>query len=80
MFIAFFLGGVAAVVLYIVIINPMYVKEIEKAGGGRVQPEERLYIVMIAAPVLVVAFFWFGWTSYPSISYWSPMMAGSLLG
>jgi len=25
-------------------------------------------------------FFWFGWTSYPSIPLWSPLMAGGLMG
>ena len=35
---------------------------------------------MVAAPVFALSFFWFGWTSYPSISYWAPLMAGVPLG
>lgn len=30
--------------------------------------------------MLVIALFWFGWTSYPSISWWSPALAGGLIG
>ena len=83
MFIPFFLGGVAAVALYVFYYNPKYARtadELRAKGIMRVPPEERLYCIMVAGPVLVVAFFWFGWTSYPSISFWSPMMAGSLIG
>ncbi|TKY87411.1 hypothetical protein EX895_004089 [Sporisorium graminicola] len=83
MFVAFFLGGCAAVLLYVFYFNPKYAKEADelKAQGiNRVPPEERLYPIMLAGPCLTIAFFWFGWTSYPSISFWSPMMAGALIG
>lgn len=80
MFLAFFGGGVAAVCFYIVYFNPLYVKKLRASPDGRVAPEERMRIVMFSAPALVVAFFWFGWTSFPSISFVSPMLAGTLLG
>lgn len=81
MFIPFFLGGVVSVVSYMTIINPIYVKKLAKLPpGDRLPPEERLHVVMIAAPALVISLFWFAWTSYTSISFWSPMIAGSLLG
>lgn len=83
MFLPFFLGGCAAVVLYVLYFNPQYAKTADKLkaeGIGRVPPEERLYPIMLAGPCLTIAFFWFGWTSYPSINYWSPLMAGSLIG
>lgn len=81
MFIAFFLGGVVAVILYITFFNPRYSRKVDELEKGqRVPPEERLLVVMLAAPAMVIALFWFAWTSYPSISYWSPMLAGSLLG
>ena len=35
---------------------------------------------MWAAHIFAGAFFWFGWTSYPSISFWAPLMAGLPLG
>jgi hypothetical protein len=30
--------------------------------------------------MFAISFFWFGWTSYPSISYWAPMMSGLVFG
>ncbi len=83
MFVPFFLGGCAAVLLYVLYFNPKYSKLADKLkaeGVNRVPPEERLYPIMLAGPMLVIAFFWFGWTSYSSISFWSPMMAGSFIG
>lgn len=83
MFVPFFLGGCAAVALYVIYFNPKYAKQadaLKEQGINRVPPEERLYPIMLAGPCLTIAFFWFGWTSYASISFWSPMMAGSLIG
>jgi multidrug resistance protein len=83
MFIPLFLGGVAGVIIYVLVFNPRYVKKADQCarqGKGRVPPEERLWIVCVAAPCLVISFFWIGWTHYASISFWSPMMGGALLG
>lgn len=81
MFIPFFLGGVVAVIIFMLYFNPRYVKKLESMPKGqRVPPEERLLPVMVAAPAMVVSLFWFAWTSYPSISWWAPALAGSLLG
>lgn len=35
---------------------------------------------MYASPIFAVSFFWFGWTSYTSISLWAPLMSGLLMG
>lgn len=35
---------------------------------------------MVSAPFLVISFFWFAWTSFPSVSIWAPMLSGGLLG
>ncbi|CBQ72236.1 probable mfs-multidrug-resistance transporter [Sporisorium reilianum SRZ2] len=83
MFLGFFFGGCAAVVLYVVYFNPKYARqadELKAQGINRVPPEERLCPIMLSGPCLTIAFFWFGWTSFPSISYWSPLLAGSLIG
>ena len=45
-----------------------------------VPPEERLTAAIWAAPFFAVAIFWFGWTSFPSINFWVPMMSGFLMG
>ncbi|PWY98581.1 putative mfs-multidrug-resistance transporter [Testicularia cyperi] len=83
MFLPFFGGGVAAVLLVVFYFNPKYGKTADKLrseGVQRVPPEQRLYVLMVGAPALSIAFFWFAWTSYPSVSFVSPMMAGSVIG
>ncbi|KAG8929742.1 hypothetical protein FRC02_005131 [Tulasnella sp. 418] len=45
-----------------------------------VPPEKRLEPAFYGGPGLIVAFFWFGWTSFPSISIWVPMMSGFVMG
>ena len=52
----------------------------EKHKPNRVPPEQRLELAIYAAPLFAIAFFWFGWTSYPSISFWAPAMSGVLMG
>lgn len=33
-------------------------------------------MAVIAGPVYAMSFFWFAWTSFPSVSFWAPMIAG----
>lgn len=42
---------------------------------SRLPPEERLWYAMYGAPWLPISIFWMGWTNYPSISYWSSLVA-----
>ena len=51
-----------------------------KCAPHPVPPEFRLEMAVLAAPIFTIAFFWFGWTSYSSISFWAPMLAGLPLG
>jgi hypothetical protein len=60
--------------------NPRYEAEAAKLAPRPVPPEFRLHMAFIAGPLFSVSFFWFGWTSFPSISYWAPLMAGLLMG
>jgi hypothetical protein len=45
-----------------------------------VPPEERLFPIMLAAPLLAASFFIFGWTAYPRITIWAPIIAIGILG
>ena len=67
-------------VQYLAIFNPRYERFIKEYAPDPVPPEKRLEIAFLGAPIFAVSFFWFGWTSYPSISYWVPMLAGGGLG
>jgi len=44
------------------------------------RPEKRLELCIISGWALVIAMFWFGWTSYSSIHWISPVLAGGLIG
>ena len=80
MFLPLFLGGVAGVIIYLLVFNPMYMKLVVQFSPRPVPPEYRLDIALIAAPLYAISFFWFGWTSYPSISYFAPAFSGALSG
>lgn len=80
MFLPLPLGGLIAVVIYLFYFNPRYERAIAKHAPNPVPPEFRLEIAIIAAPIFAVSFFWFAWTSYPTISFWAPMMSGLPLG
>ncbi|KAL1707414.1 major facilitator superfamily domain-containing protein [Schizophyllum commune] len=80
MFLPILVGGVAAVCCNLFIFNPRYERQMAKCAPHPVPPEFRLEMAVLAAPIFTIAFFWFGWTSYSSISFWAPMMAGGLMG
>jgi multidrug resistance protein len=53
---------------------------IQARGGSRLPPEFRLWYAMFGAPAIPISLFWMGWTAYPHISIWSPILAGVLFG
>ncbi|KAJ2924999.1 hypothetical protein H1R20_g12101, partial [Candolleomyces eurysporus] len=53
-------GGVIAVFIYILWVNPRYERAIQKHAPQPVPPEIRLEMTLIGAPLFVIAFFWFG--------------------
>lgn len=54
---------------------------IRKKGGDRLPPEFRLWYSMLGGAVAIpVSLFWMGWTAYPSISIWSPLVASVFFG
>ncbi|KAH9044785.1 MFS general substrate transporter [Lactarius pseudohatsudake] len=80
MFLPVSLGGAAGVLVYLFFFNPRYDRYIEQYAPAKVPPEARLEVTLLGAPLFAISFFWFGWTSYPSIPLWSPLMAGGLMG
>ncbi|KAJ7932520.1 major facilitator superfamily domain-containing protein [Mycena leptocephala] len=80
MFLPIMLGGVTAVTISVVVFNPRYERELARLAPRAVPPEFRLETTLIAAPIYAAAFFWFGWTSYPSISLWAPLISGYFMG
>ena len=80
MYIPYCSGGVSAVLIYLGYFNPRYTAAITRYAPHPVPPEVRMEVCVWAAPIFGLAFFWFGWTSFPSISFWAPMMAGFPMG
>ena len=54
--------------------------KIKAQGGHSLSPEFRLWFGIFGAPAIPISLFWMGWTAYPSISYWSPLVASVLFG
>lgn len=67
-------------VQYTFYFNAKYEAEIPKFAPRVVPPEYRLIPAFYGAPLFMISFFWFGWTSFPSISLWVPMMSGFVMG
>ena len=80
MFFPLFLGGVLGVVIYLLYFNPDYERQIPIHRPKMVPPEVRLKPAFYGGPLLMISFLWFGWTSYPSIPLWAPLMSGLAMG
>ncbi|KAG2023094.1 multidrug transporter [Coprinopsis cinerea AmutBmut pab1-1] len=80
MFLPIPIGGALAVAHYVYHYNPKYEAEVKRLAPKPVPPEFRLDVAFIPGPLFALSFFWFGWTSFPSISYWAPLMSGLLMG
>ncbi|KII83705.1 hypothetical protein PLICRDRAFT_58175 [Plicaturopsis crispa FD-325 SS-3] len=80
MFLPIAVGGAFAVLGYLVIFNPRYERESKRRAPSPVPPEFRLEMTLFASPIFVVSFFWFAWTSAPTISFWAPLMAAGCMG
>ncbi|KAH8100002.1 MFS general substrate transporter [Cristinia sonorae] len=75
-------GGIIGGLSFILIFGSgsLYRREAAKHAPHPVPPEFRLIQCIYAAPMFPIAIFWFGWTSFPSVSFWAPVMAGFPVG
>ena len=85
-FLGYFSGTLIGALLYAFVINPMYSKKLKTAQAkhgpsyNHLPPEERLLASMIGGPVLLVALFWFAWTSFSHVTVWAPIVASAFIG
>jgi len=79
-FLGFFLGGLLCTIFYMLVIDARYQKHAKAIAPQPVAPEKRLELCIVCSWALVIAMFWFGWTSYSSIHWISPVLAGGLIG
>lgn len=81
-----FIGMNVGFLIALAIIPHIYLKfkrdlDLAKAEGKTgLPPEERLWYAMYGAPWLPISLFWMGWTSLPSISPWSSLVASVAFG
>ncbi|WVF67479.1 hypothetical protein IAT40_002235 [Kwoniella sp. CBS 6097] len=79
-FLGFFTGGFLCVVFFMTVIEPRFQRHAKAVAPLPPKPEKRLELCVISGWSLVIAMFWFGWTSYSSIHWISPVIAGGLIG
>ncbi|TIC02435.1 MFS general substrate transporter [Wallemia mellicola] len=78
-FIPLSLGSVIAAMVTALFFNRRYIKRMNETGE-KPPPEIRLEGACLGGIFGIIFFFWFGWTSYPWISPWSPIIASTLWG
>lgn len=49
-------------------------------NGGVVRPEARFLTSLVTIWLFPISLFWFAFTSSGNVSYWSPLVAGGVLG
>ncbi|KAJ5161151.1 hypothetical protein N7492_006543 [Penicillium capsulatum] len=54
--------------------------DLHALDGVHTRPEIRLWFAMVGAPFIPISLFWMGWTDFPSVSVWSPIIASSFFG
>ncbi|KAE8379695.1 major facilitator superfamily domain-containing protein [Aspergillus bertholletiae] len=48
--------------------------------SAHTRPENRLWFAMWGAPAIPIGLLWMGWTDFPHISIWSPIVASTFVG
>ncbi|EXJ72707.1 uncharacterized protein A1O5_03854 [Cladophialophora psammophila CBS 110553] len=79
MFIPLAIGVVCSAVLS-PFVNKHYLSICAKYPDGKPPAEARLIPMMLSCWLIPIGLFIFGWTSYPDVSYWGPMMGGFPVG
>ncbi|KAF8316780.1 MFS general substrate transporter [Clavulina sp. PMI_390] len=79
-FIPLFVGGIIGTIISVGYYNPRYVLLVKQYDPKNPPPESRLGQGVVGGAIFAIGFFWFGWTSYPGVSYWAPLMSGILFG
>ncbi|KAJ1309396.1 hypothetical protein OPQ81_006173 [Rhizoctonia solani] len=59
--------------------NNIYSRAVQK-GNGVAPPEARLVMACVGAVLLPISMTWFAWTTYPSVHYMVPIIAGVPFG
>lgn len=65
--------GLIGYICYLVYwFDPRFLAKVQK---GIIDPEDRIILAILSAPLVLLSLLWTGWTAKPNISYWSPLIA-----
>lgn len=70
------IGGLIGIGIYVAYFHPQYEAEMARLAPAPVPPEHRLRPALFGGGLFALSYFWFGWTSYPNVSYWAPLASG----
>lgn len=73
-----FVVGVTVMFLFIPVQTYLYKRDRERRGGPR--PEARFLTSLVTIWGFPISLFWFAFTSDGNTSFWSPVVAGTILG
>jgi MFS family permease len=73
-----FVVGVLVMFCFIPVQTWFYAQDRKKHGGNR--PEARFLVSLVTVWLFPITLLWFAFTSDGKISYWSPVVAGGILG
>ncbi|KAL4968101.1 C6 transcription factor [Aspergillus stella-maris] len=75
-------GMLVGTLLVACIIPVVYARTVkQQCKTSTIAPEARLWFGMLGgAPAVPISLFWMGWTCYPSIPLWSPLISTVLFG
>ena len=79
-FLGFFSGAMIGAIYNVLVDQRLYLRAYIRNNYKPIAPEARLWGTMVGAPLFSAALFWFAWTSFPSVSFWLPVVAGGLFG
>ncbi|EXJ70377.1 uncharacterized protein A1O5_06445 [Cladophialophora psammophila CBS 110553] len=71
---------VGVTVTFIFVPVQTYLFRRDRIKHGRHRPEARFLTSLVAVWLFPISLFWFAWTCDGSVSYWSPVVAGAVLG
>ncbi|OAP56305.1 hypothetical protein AYL99_09484 [Fonsecaea erecta] len=71
---------VGVTVTFIFVPVQTYLFRRDRLKHGRQRPEARFLTSLVTVWLFPISLFWFAWTCDGSVSYWSPVVAGAVLG
>ena len=66
-------------IIFVPIQTALFVRDRQKNGGAP-RPEARFLLSLVTVWGFPISLFWFARTSSGNVSYWSPVIAGGMLG